>query len=363
MMNRKTGLNFSRLSGFGTLVLIAALAILAGASEMQRPERATKTEKDMVDVNSRNTKSETISAGENLVSFRSGDHQLAGLLFTPDGFDNKEQYPTVVFSGPVLQVKEMMGAVYGKEFAKKGYVFLSFDHIGHGESEGDVAHENGDLKKETIRDAISYLCTLGFVDKDRLFAIGGCASAAYVPLVAVTDKRIKALATISGRSSNITTYFEDGSKDDFLAQVTAANEARQRAYESGEVQTFDTFAVYRNASREDFPEGLLRDGYDYYMTDRGGAENFTSVADATVMEYVPLLDSATFAPYFFMPYIGVVGENAQTRHTTEKLYERAEEPKELVVIEGASHVSLYDDPEQVEQVVDRIHAFWAANVK
>lgn len=309
-------------------------------------------------MNEKNTKASEIKAGVNKVSFNSGKYQLAGLLFTPEDFDNSKTYPTVVFSGPVLQVKEQMGTNYGEEFARKGYTFLTFDHIGHGESEGEVAHEDGFFKQETIRDAISYLSTLEFVNRDQLFGIGGCASAAYVPLVAVTDKRLKGIATISGRSSNVTTYFDDMPKEIFLAQIVAANEARQRMYESGEIETVDTFAVYQGKKAEDFPEGLSRDGFNYYMTERGRSENFTSVAQANFMESVPLCDSASFAPYFFMPFIAVAGEKAQTRHTTEKLYDRAEEPKELAIIEGASHVSLYDTPEQVEEVVSRIDAFW-----
>lgn len=123
------------------------------------------------------TKSEEIVAGINKVAFKSQGLNLAGLLSTPDNFDASTKYPTVVFSGPLLQVKEQMGTNYGKVFADKGYIFLAFDHIGHGESEGDMgAHENGYLKMEDIRDAISYVRTLDFVDKDRLFGLGGCAS-------------------------------------------------------------------------------------------------------------------------------------------------------------------------------------------
>lgn len=61
--------------------------------------------------------------------------------------------------------------------------------------------------------------------------------------------------------------------------------------------------------------------------------------------------------------VGVVGEHAQTALTIEGLFERAEEPEELVVIKVATHVSLYDHPEQVEEVVEKIDAFWTANVQ
>ena len=49
---------------------------------------------------------------------------LDGYKIIPPDFDETKKYPTVVFSGPFNQVKEQMGAVYGKKMAAKGYVFL-----------------------------------------------------------------------------------------------------------------------------------------------------------------------------------------------------------------------------------------------
>lgn len=59
-----------------------------------------------MNINSKNTAANEIKAGVNTVFFRSGNLQLAGLLFTPKDFDVNKQYPTVVFSGPFNQVKE-----------------------------------------------------------------------------------------------------------------------------------------------------------------------------------------------------------------------------------------------------------------
>lgn len=81
------------------------------------------------------------------VSFRSWGIDLKGLLFVPEDFDESKQYPTVVFSGPLTQIKEQMGSDYGKAFARRGYILLSFDHYGHGESAGEPRnHENSEIK-------------------------------------------------------------------------------------------------------------------------------------------------------------------------------------------------------------------------
>ena len=229
------------------------------------------------------------------------------------------------------------------------------------------AHENGNLKTEDIRDAISYLRMLKFVDKDRFFGLGGCASGGYMPFVAVTDKRLKGIATVSGMNNNIFAYFGSSDKDKLIAMFLEANEARQRMYESGEVETVDPHKYffgkpYEGNKMEDFPEGSATEGYEYYMTKRGRTANYTHRAKANLQEYGPMFDATTYAAYICMPFIGVVGEMAGSRNFTEIFYDNAEEPKELVVIKGATHVDLYDKIDYVKQAVDRIDDFFNRHI-
>ena len=51
------------------------------------------------------------------------------------------------------------------------------------------------------------------------------------------------------------------------------------------------------------------------------------------------------------PLLFIVGSRADTLYFTEDAYRRAREPKKIHVVEGASHVDLYDKPEYVTQVV------------
>ena len=89
------------------------------------------------------------------------------------------------------------GALYGRKFAAKGFVALSFDHVGYGDSEGEIRNfENPAVKMESIRDAISYLRSLPFVDREKFYGLGACASGGHMPIVATTDKRLKAIAAV-----------------------------------------------------------------------------------------------------------------------------------------------------------------------
>lgn len=289
------------------------------------------------------------------VSFRSWGIDLKGLLFVPEDFDESKQYPTVVFSGPLTQIKEQMGSDYGKAFARRGYILLSFDHYGHGESAGEPRnHENSEIKKESVRDAISFLRTLPYVDRDRLYGLGGCAAGGYMPLVAVTDKRLKGVATTSGYTNSSALYFAAKSKEEMVEILTKANEARQRAYETGEAEYIDVISPYGGEIA------------DYYMTARAGTERFpqySHLSVANAVEFTSMQDPTLYAKYLYMPYIGVVGSEAYSKAMTKSMYDAALEPKAYVEIEGATHITLYDNEAHIAEAVEAIDKFFTQNVQ
>lgn len=305
-----------------------------------------------------------IHAGINHVTFKSQGHTLAGLIFAPEHFDETKKYPTVIFTGPFNQIKEQTGSVYGRKLAEKGYITLVFDNLGYGDSEGEIRnYENAAWKMEGVRDGISYLGTLPFVDRENLYGLGVCAGGGYMAIVATTDKRLKAIASISGMMDNTMSYFGVMKKEQILPIFKQANAARQRMYETGEVEYADILGL-ESLDLEDLgKESAMYEGYDYYMTKRAGAEtypNYTHKSLANLLESAPLTSATALAPYLYTPYIGIYGEKAMqdTAPLTINFYERCSEPKALYEVKGASHVSLYDIDTDVQRAVDKMVEFF-----
>ena len=57
----------------------------------------------------------------------------------------------------------------------------------------------------------------------------------------------------------------------------------------------------------------------------------------------------------------VAGENAHSRYYSEDEDKAASEPKELLIIPEADHVSLYDDMEKIS--FDKLNQFFKENLK
>ncbi|MHA5048910.1 alpha/beta hydrolase [Streptomyces sp. SD15] len=55
----------------------------------------------------------------------------------------------------------------------------------------------------------------------------------------------------------------------------------------------------------------------------------------------------------------IAGSKADTRYFSEEAFEKAKEPKEVFVVDGATHIDLYDKPEFVPQVLGKLTDFYA----
>ncbi|WP_035415625.1 alpha/beta hydrolase [Ferrimonas kyonanensis] len=304
--------------------------------------------------------SELLTPGTNKVSFPSEGHQLAGLLFLPEGFDASQKYPTIVMTMAFNQVKEQTGSVYGKRLAALGYAAMVFDHRGFGDSEGKLrSYEYTPAKLEGLSDAISFLRMHDFVDRARFFGLGVCAGASHIVTTALTDKRLKAIATVSGMLNNAASLFGVMDRETAVAALTAANDAHQKYYETGIQENVDILGMSEPPA-EDAPS-TMHEGYDYYMTARAGREtnpNYTHMAPLFVNEDYPRYNATAMAPFLYTPFLGIVGKDADTAPLTQGFVEAASEPKELYEIEGASHVSLYDIDKDVDRAVTKINEFF-----
>ncbi|NET53009.1 MAG: alpha/beta hydrolase, partial [Merismopedia sp. SIO2A8] len=62
---------------------------------------------------------QTLTAGDNKVTFKSFGVDLVGNLYLPEGFDENKKYKAIVSASPFPQVKEQVMATYGPEMAER----------------------------------------------------------------------------------------------------------------------------------------------------------------------------------------------------------------------------------------------------
>lgn len=63
------------------------------------------------------------------------------------------------------------------------------------------------------------------------------------------------------------------------------------------------------------------------------------------------------------PLLLIAGTEADTLYFSQNAYQAAKEPKELYLIEGASHIDLYYKPEYVPAAVAKLADFFSTHLK
>ena len=110
---------------------------------------------------------------------------------------------------------------------------------------------------------------------------------------------------------------------------------------------------------------FLVDYHDYYMTKRGyhpravnSGNSWTQTTPLSFMNMPILSYIKEISP---RPILFIHGEKAHSRYFSETAYAAAAEPKELVIIKGASHTDLYDQMDKIP--FDKISDFFGKNLK
>lgn len=288
-------------------------------------------------------------------------HVIAGDLYTPRGLDRGAAHPALVIGAPYGGVKEQGPCVYAEELARRGFVCLTFDPCYMGESSGYPRRVSSpDLFAENFSAGVDYLGLLGFVDRERIAALGICGSGGFALAAAQVDTRIRAVATASMFDMSMAARMATSPKE-LQARKEALAAQRWVDAENGYPEYVPAFPATPIAL-EDIPADMPEDAaiwMRFYATPRGHHPNarggFTTTSDLSFINFDLLAHVDEIAP---RPVLFVVGSRAHSNVFSETTFANAAEPKELYVVDGADHIDLYDRVDLIP--FDKLEEFFRA---
>lgn len=288
---------------------------------------------------------------------------LSGDLYLPRDRSGSAN-PAIAVAGPFGAVKEQSAGLYAQTMAERGFVTLAFDPSYVGESGGEPRQvASPDINTEDFGAAVDFLGLHDAVDRERIGIIGICGFGGMALNAVAVDKRVKAVATTS---------MYDMSRVNARGYYDAMTpEQRTQALEQMSRQRWADAETGTPALAGGLPETL--DGIDdpvtqmyhaYYKTPRGFHERsvnsttgWTSTNSLSFMNMPLLTYIEEISP---RPMLLIAGANAHSLYFTEDAYEAAAEPKEIMIIEGADHVDLYDQVDIIP--FDRLQAFFDSHL-
>lgn len=296
------------------------------------------------------------------INFKRSNFKIAGNLYLPKGMDESKKYPAIVVVHPAGGVKEQTAGIYAEKLSKEGFITLAFDASHQGESEGYPRYlEDPRERVEDISSAVDYLTTLSYVDTDNIGTLGICAGGGYVINSAQTEHRIKAVGTIS--AVDIGAMFRAGGTEVNLETLKAIGEQRTAEANGAEVK----YIGWVPNSVEEFNENtmeFLKEAYYYYRTSRGQHPNSPNLVSFTSFEKIMAFTAFDqISTLLTQPLLVIAGTDADTLQYSKDAYEMANGEKDILLIEGATHVGMYDIEKYVDKAVNRLNEFFEKNLK
>lgn len=288
---------------------------------------------------------------------------LAADLYIPRNATGK--LPAIAVSGPFGAVKEQSSGLYAQALAERGFLAIAFDPSYTGESSGEPRYvASPDINTEDFCAAVDYLSTRDDVDAERIGILGICGWGGMALNAAAIDTRIK--ATVASTMYNMSRVNANGYFDGMDADARhelrkQLNEQRTEDYKKG---SYALAGGVMDPLPDDAPL-FVKDYYGYYKTPRGyhkrslNSNNGWNKTSSLSFINMPIL---TYSDEIRSAVLLIHGEKAHSRYFSEDAFKKLKGGnKELMIIPGANHVDLYDNPEAIP--FDKIEQFFQENFK
>lgn len=294
---------------------------------------------------------------------------IAANVYTPANYDKNKTYAAIVVAHPNGGVKEQVAGLYAQNLAEKGYITIAADAAFQGASGGEPRHQDIPYyRTEDIHGMIDFISQYPGVDANRIGALGICGGGGYTLNAAKSDKRLKAVATLSmfntGRVRR--NGYMDKQLDTVQERLAAAAKARANDVATGQVGISGTldFDAITDESLAKIDTDLYREGMLYYGRTHRHPNSTFSYTTASLMELMTW-DATDNIDLIDAPLLMIAGDKADSLYLTEDAFQKATgtKNKELYLIPGATHIQTYYVPEYVNLALQKLETFYAANLK
>lgn len=317
--------NFGRRHAlFGSSALAAAFALPAMALAAGNPT--------------------SVKAGTRVlnVAFKNNGIDMAGNLYLPKDFSEGTRYPAIVSVHPGGGVKEQTAGLYAQKLSDQGFIALAFDASHQGASGGLPRLLDDPMRRVAdIYAAVDYLTSLRYVDDARIGALGICAGSGTAVKAASMDRRIKTIATVSAVDVGAATRRGwDGKATDADQLAMLDSVAKQRNAEAAGAAP--AFVNYVPKVGDTSAPRDLQEAADYYLTPRGQHRNAPNRMLMTSLSAMASFTGFDRVDLLTQPLLMVAGSEAGSLWHSRELHAKAAGPKELFIVDGATHMDLYD---------------------
>jgi hypothetical protein len=274
------------------------------------------------------------------IAFAADGLELAGVVRSPV---EAPDAPAVVLTGPFTGVRDQVVGHYAERLAELGFRTLAFDHRGFGESAGRRGHEDSQGKLADLRAAVGVVAR----GSSRIGVVGICLGGGYAVKAAATDPRIKAVVGIAG-AYNSPAWF--------------ARQMGDGAYRAALADFLDRYDEILPAVAPDGGEAAMGgdEPWSYYGTARSKSASWENRVTLGSLHSLMTLDALGAAPLLAEVPLLIVHGKVDAYCSPElaaAIHAGTPGEREIVWLDTAEHVDLYDREPHVTRAVEATAGF------
>lgn len=295
------------------------------------------------------------------VSYKLKGIDISANVYTPADYNPAKSYPAVVVAHPNGGVKEQVAGLYAQRLAESGYITIAADASYQGASGGEPRNVDKPANRiNDIRGMADFITQYEGVDAENLGVLGVCGGGGYTLAAAQTDKRFKAVATLSMFNSGEVRRngFMNSGLTTIQDRLIEATEARALEAAGGEIR-YAADIEWTDEMADNLPFELYREGHYYYHRTHAHPNSTFRYTMSSLLDLVAF-DAANNMYLINQPLLMIAGSKADTYYMTDGAFNLATgtNKKELFLLPGASHIQTYYVPEYVDQAMNKLNSFF-----
>ena len=300
------------------------------------------------------------------VAYKLNGIDITANVYTPANYDASKKYPAVVVAHPNGGIKEQTAGLYAQRLAEAGYITIAADAAYQGASGGTPRHVDKPTNRiEDIHGMADFITHYAGVDANSLGVLGICGGGGYTLKAAQSDKRFKAVATLSMFNSGEVRRngFQNSQINTIQERLNKASAARAQEMAGGEMK-YAGVASITDAEIAKTTTDLYREGFVYYFRTHAHPNSTFLYTMSSLLDLMTW-DATTNMDLINQPLLMIAGSKADTKYMTDAAFPKATNAKykELFLLEGATHIETYWKPEYVSQAVQKLTDFFGKNLQ
>lgn len=355
-------ITFSSVSGLKA-ILLATVIILSSGAVM-----AADYKSNPLTLTYEGAIMENVQGKVNIrpITYKLNGNDISANVYVPANYAPENKYSAVVVAHPNGGVKEQVAGLYAQRLAEHGYITIVADASYQGASGGLPRNVDKPANRiEDIRGMADFITQYAGVDAGRLGLLGICGGGGYSLKAAQTDKRFKAIVTLSMFNSGLVRRngFKDSQIDTIQERLKQASDARAQEAAGGEIAYLGGGAPMTDEQIAKIPFDLYRQGMEYYGKTHAHPNSTFKYTTSSLLDLMNF-DAASNMDLIAQPLLMMAGSKADSLYMTQSAFEGATHAKnkELFLIDGATHIETYWKSQYVSKAMEKMTQFFEKNL-